>query len=63
MQSVYVMTAGDTVRSRDVRASLWVGERWLVDSGLVNGDRVITDGLQKVRPGSVAKPFDAPVKP
>ncbi len=62
-QSVYVVTMGDTVRSRDVHASLWVGERWLVDSGLVNGDRVITDGLQKVRPGSIAKPVDAPVKP
>jgi membrane fusion protein (multidrug efflux system) len=62
-QTVYVMTTGDTVRSRDVRASLWVGERWLVDSGLVDGDRVITEGVQKVRPGSVAKPAPAPVKP
>jgi len=62
-QTVYVMGAGDTVRSHDVRASLWVGERWLVDSGLVDGDRVITDGLQKVRPGGVAKPVAAPVKP
>lgn len=62
-QSVYVMSAGDTVRSRDVRASMWVGERWLVDSGLVAGDRVVTDGLQKIRPGGVAHPTVAPEKP
>ena len=55
-QSVYVLGAGDTVRSRDVRATAWVGERWLIDSGLVAGDRVVVDGVQKVRPGGVAKP-------
>jgi membrane fusion protein (multidrug efflux system) len=61
-QSVYVLGAGDTVTSRDVRATAWVGERWLIDSGLVAGDRVIVDGLQKVRPGGVAKPTPAPAK-
>jgi membrane fusion protein (multidrug efflux system) len=62
-QSIYVLTAGDTVQSRDVHASAWVGERWLVDSGLVAGDRVIVDGVQKVRPGAVAHPSAAPEKP
>lgn len=55
-QSVYVLGPGDTVRSRDVHANAWVGERWLIDSGLVAGDRVVVDGVQKVRPGGVAKP-------
>jgi membrane fusion protein (multidrug efflux system) len=55
-QSVYVLGPGDTVRSRDVRATAWVGLRWLIDSGLVAGDRVIVDGVQKVRPGGIAKP-------
>lgn len=58
-QSVYVLGAGDTVQSRDVRATAWVGERWLIDSGLVVGDRVVVDGVQKVRPGTVAKPAPA----
>lgn len=62
-QSVYLITAGDTVRTRDVRATQWVGERWLVDSGLVAGDRVVTDGLQKIRPGGKARPTTAPEKP
>jgi membrane fusion protein, multidrug efflux system len=59
-QSVYLLGAGDTVRSRDVHATAWVGERWLIDSGLVAGDRVIVDGIQKVRPGGLAKPAPAP---
>jgi membrane fusion protein (multidrug efflux system) len=59
-QSVYVLGPGDTVRSHDVRATTWIADRWLVDSGLVVGDRVIVDGLQKVRPGSVAKPVPLP---
>ena len=58
-QSVYLLGAGDTVRSRDVRATAWVGERWLIDSGLVVGDRVVVDGVQKVRPGGIAKPVPA----
>jgi membrane fusion protein (multidrug efflux system) len=55
-QSVYLLGTGDTVRSHDVRATAWVGQRWLIDSGLVAGDRVIVDGVQKVRPGAIAKP-------
>ena len=29
-----------------------IGDRWLVTSGLVSGDRVITEGLLRVRPGA-----------
>lgn len=38
-----------------------IGDQWLVSLGLAFGDRVIVEGLQKTRPGSVVKavPFDA----
>jgi len=38
-----------------------IGDQWLVASGLAPGDRVIVEGVQKVRPGAVVKavPFDA----
>jgi membrane fusion protein (multidrug efflux system) len=32
-----------------------IGDRWLVASGLVPGERVIVEGVQKVRPGAVVK--------
>jgi len=39
-----------------------IGDKWLVSSGLAPGDRVIAEGVQKVRPGASVKvvPFDAP---
>ena len=38
-----------------------IGDKWLVSSGLEPGDRVIVEGIQKVRPGASVKvvPFDA----
>jgi membrane fusion protein (multidrug efflux system) len=55
-QLVYVVGVGDTVRPKEVRASAWSGDQWLIDTGLVAGDRVIVDGLQKVGPGRIVHP-------
>jgi membrane fusion protein (multidrug efflux system) len=35
-----------------VKVSRTVGDAWVVDGGLSAGDRVIVEGLQKVRPGA-----------
>jgi membrane fusion protein (multidrug efflux system) len=35
------------------------GDKWVVDSGLNAGDRVIVQGTEKARPGSTVKPVDA----
>ena len=58
-QFVFVVGAGDTVVARDVKPGPWSGNLWLIDSGLVAGDRVIVDGIQKVAPGRVVKPTPA----
>lgn len=58
-QFVYVVGAGDSVRTRDVLPGVWTGSAWVIDSGLVAGDRVIVDGVQKVGPGMVVKPVPA----
>lgn len=55
-QFVYVVGSGDSVVARDVKTGSWSGSLWLVDSGLVAGDRVVVDGIQKVAPGRVVKP-------
>jgi membrane fusion protein (multidrug efflux system) len=60
-QSVYVVSAGDTVRVHDVTATSWEGNRWLIEQGLSPGDRVIVEGTQKAFPGSVVRPVPAPV--
>jgi membrane fusion protein (multidrug efflux system) len=55
-QYVYIVVAGDTVRARDVQPGPWSGNQWIINSGLVAGDRVIVDGIQKVAPGRTVRP-------
>ncbi len=58
--SVMLVSSDDTVSSQPVQIGEAVGNDWIVKSGLKPGDRVIVDGLQKVRPGMKVKP--APVQ-
>ena len=58
-QTVYVIAPGDTVRPREVVASAWSGDQWVIDQGLTPGDRVVVDGVQKVFPGMKVRPVPA----
>jgi len=53
----YVLVVEDGAQVRQKRLSLdrAIGNQWLVSEGLEAGDRVIVEGLQKVRPGSTVK--------
>jgi multidrug efflux pump subunit AcrA (membrane-fusion protein) len=48
---VLVVGEGDVVVERVVTADRAIGNDWLITAGVVAGDRIILDGLQKVRPG------------
>ena len=56
LQSVFTVDSGNKVLARSIVTSDRVGERWIVTQGLKPGDRVIVDGVQKVRPGSIVNP-------
>lgn len=56
---VYVVAADNKAEMRPVVAGAWVGEQWIIEKGLNVGDRVIVEGLMKVRPGSVVVPVEA----
>lgn len=47
-----VVAPDGTAQQRAVQVSSTIGDKWLVESGLQAGDKVIIEGLQKVRPGS-----------
>ena len=47
-----VVGADGKVEARPVKVSRTVGSRWLVEEGLKPGDKVIVEGLQKIRPGA-----------
>jgi membrane fusion protein (multidrug efflux system) len=55
-QFVYVVGPGDSVVARDVQPGEWSGTRWIITQGLAAGERVVVDGLQKVRAGAVVRP-------
>lgn len=54
--TVMVVDARGMAQPRVIVTSQTVGDQWLVSSGLKPGDRVIVEGLQKVRPGAPVKP-------
>jgi membrane fusion protein, multidrug efflux system len=59
-----IVTPDGTVEARTVQISRTVGNKWLVDGGLRAGDRVIVEGLQKVRPGGSVQATElAPASP
>ncbi len=53
--TVLVLEPDNRVQMRVIEVSRAMGEMWLVASGLKAGERVIVEGLQKVRPGGTAK--------
>jgi membrane fusion protein, multidrug efflux system len=52
---VYVVNQEEKVEIRDVAASDWKRDQWLIDSGLHQGDRVVVNGLMKIGPGAPVK--------
>ena len=59
LQGIYnvaVVGGDDTVEIRMVKPGARIGTLWVVDEGLKTGDRVVVEGLQKVRPGVKVKP-------
>src|SRR6266702_3795748 len=62
LKSVYVVAAGDKAEPRQIVAGYRVGNDWVVSSGLAPGDRVVVEGLGKLRPGAPVKPVVTPAK-
>jgi membrane fusion protein (multidrug efflux system) len=54
-----VVNADNKVESRTLVANRTIGSDWLVEKGLNAGDRVITEGLQYVKPGAEVKVAEA----
>lgn len=58
-----VVGPDNQVELRVLQVARTVGNRWLVTAGLKAGARVITNNLQRVRPGMLVTPVAAPAPP
>jgi RND family efflux transporter MFP subunit len=57
--SVAVVEPNNTIRFAVVKVGDRLGSDWIVEEGLKPGERVVTDGLFKIRPGAPVNPKGA----
>ena len=57
--SVTLVGAGNKAVSKDITTMRAQGQYWVVTGGLNAGDKVITQGLSKLKPGQAIKPVPA----
>lgn len=53
---VYVVGADNKVEIRNVQATIWQDNQWLIEEGLQGGERIVVDGIQRIFPGALVKP-------
>jgi membrane fusion protein (multidrug efflux system) len=56
LQSVLTVGPDNKVMARSVTPGDRVGDRWVINQGLKPGDKVIVEGVMKVRPGAPVNP-------
>jgi len=63
LHSVYVAGGDNKIERRDIKTGPKVGSFWLVTEGLKQGEKVVYEGLQKVKEGAVVKPIIKAIDP
>ncbi len=53
---VAVVDPNNTIRFAPVKAGERIGSNWVIEEGVKPGERVVTDGLFKIRPGGAVNP-------
>ena len=60
---VFVVNSEKKVEQRAIKVSDAINDRWVVDSGLKPGEKVIVEGIGKVRAGALVEPSDGAAAP
>lgn len=63
LHSVFVVNADNTIETREITAGPKIGSFWLITKGLTPGEKVVYEGLQKVKDGAAVKPTVVDIKP
>lgn len=59
----FVVNAEGVVEARVLRANRAVGNDWMVTEGVAAGDRVVVEGLQRIRPGARVRAIERAAVP
>ena len=62
LHNIFVVNAENTIETRDIKVGSKVRSFWLITEGLKPGEKVVFEGLQKVKDGAAVKPVAADVK-
>ena len=62
LYSVYVVDESNQIKQRDVTAGAKIGEFWLITEGLQPGEKVVYEGLQKVKDEMTVNPVVREIK-
>jgi membrane fusion protein (multidrug efflux system) len=57
-----VVGPDNKVASRTLQTTRTLGDKWVVQGGLDEGERVIVAGVQKVQPGMLVRAVEAPIQ-
>jgi hypothetical protein len=58
-----VVDSNNTIQSRDIKVGEKVGSSWMIIEGLKPGEKVVYEGLQKVKEGVTVKATAAQLEP
>ena len=59
---MFVVDASNKVETREIKVGPKVGSLWLITEGLKPGEKVVFEGLQKVKDGATVNPTIAEIK-
>jgi membrane fusion protein (multidrug efflux system) len=63
LHSVFVVDSNNTIQTRDIQVGDKVGSSWMITEGLKPGEKVVYEGLQRVKDGVTVKATAAQIEP
>ncbi len=63
LHSVFVVDSNNMIQSRDIQVGEKVGSSWMITEGLKPGEKVVYEGLQRVKDGATVKATAAQIEP
>jgi membrane fusion protein (multidrug efflux system) len=60
--SVFVVDGSNRIKRKEVKVGPRIKQFWLVTEGLKSGERVVYEGLQKVKDGAIVRPVVKDIK-